>query len=154
MSQRSRDKNRGWSPPFLIVVFYRMDQPGLSSRSLDHETPQSRTESEASVNSLTIHFPGVGVEIPLGIGLESSSKDEYEEPSLEEKNDNALAIMTSLSTIMPQLISDMMNVMLEIRSPLYILVAVFSYWKGGWPLFRNNGSVLASWSQSRPFQKD
>ena len=69
-----------------------MDQPGPSSRTTIPqliESPQSPTGSNASgISSNTDNVPRVGIEVPLGIGLESSSEDEYEEPSSEEENVN------------------------------------------------------------------
>ena len=64
-----------------------MDQPGPSSRNVVPqyiaESPESPSESENFDSPNNI--PRVGVEIPLGIGLESD--DEYEEPSSEEGDD-------------------------------------------------------------------
>ena len=70
-----------------------MDQPGPSSRTTIPqliESPESPTGSNASGISVNNNdnVPRVGIEIPLGIGLESSSEDEYEEPSSEEENVN------------------------------------------------------------------
>ena len=70
-----------------------MDQPGPSSRIGAPEiieSPESPTSSNASdvpIND-TNNVPRVGMEIPLGIGLEDSSEDEYEEPSSEEEEVN------------------------------------------------------------------
>ena len=64
-----------------------MDQPELSSRNVHPETPESPTESNSSEVSVK-NIPRVGIEILLGIGLESSSEDEYEEPSSQEENVN------------------------------------------------------------------
>ena len=62
-----------------------MDQPGPSSHNvipqIIQESPDSPSEPENIDNPYII--PRVGVEIPLGIGLESD--DEYEEPSSEEE---------------------------------------------------------------------
>ena len=66
-----------------------MDQPGPSSQNVIPETPESPSgsnSSEVSTND-NINTPRVGIEIPLGIGLEDSS-DEYEEPSSEDENGN------------------------------------------------------------------
>ena len=66
-----------------------MDQPGPSSRTTIPqliESPESPTGSNASGISVNNdNVLRVGIEIPLGIGLESSSEDEYEEPSSEEE---------------------------------------------------------------------
>ena len=67
-----------------------MDQPGPTSRNVTPETPESPSasnSSEVSTNDNT-NIPRVGIEIPLGIGLEDSSDDEYEEPSSEDENVN------------------------------------------------------------------
>ena len=70
-----------------------MDQPGPSSRIGAPEiieSPESPTSSSAfdvPMNENT-NVPRVGIEIPLGIGLEDSSEDEYEEPSSEEEEVN------------------------------------------------------------------
>ena len=70
-----------------------MDQPGSSSwtttpQSIESpETPTGSNASGISVNN-NDNVPRVGIEIPLGIGLESSSEDKYEEPSSEEENVN------------------------------------------------------------------
>ena len=83
---------RGSSFPNLILLFCRMDQPGPSSRTTIPqliESPESPTGSNASGISVNNdNVPRVGIEIPLGIGLESSSEYEYEEPSSEEENVN------------------------------------------------------------------
>ena len=66
-----------------------MDQPGPSSHNVIPQTPESPSgsnSSEVSTND-NINIPRVGIEIPLGIGLEDSS-DEYEEPSSEDENGN------------------------------------------------------------------
>ena len=67
-----------------------MDQPGPSSRVVASEiieSPESPTGSNSSdVPTNENIIPRVGVEIPLGIGLDSSSEEEYEEPSSEEEN--------------------------------------------------------------------
>ena len=60
-----------------------MDQPGPSSRNVPQgirESPESPSEPENI--EIDNNVPRVGIEIPLGIGLESD--DEYEEPSSEE----------------------------------------------------------------------
>ena len=62
-----------------------MDQPGPSSRVVSSEIIES-PESPQSPDNVVQNVPRVGVEIPLGIGLESSTEDEYEEPSSEEEN--------------------------------------------------------------------
>ena len=62
-----------------------MDQPGPSSRVVSSEIIES-PESPQIPDNVVQNVPRVGVEIPLGIGLESSSEDEYEEPSSEEEN--------------------------------------------------------------------
>ena len=83
----------GSSFPNLILLFCRMDQPGPSSRIGAPEiieSPESPTSSNASdvpINENN-NVPRVGIEIPLGIGLEDSSEDEYEEPSSEEEEVN------------------------------------------------------------------
>ena len=59
-----------------------MDQPGPSSRIV---TPEI-IESPQSPHNVVEIVPRVEVEIPLGIGLESSSGDEFDEPSSEEEN--------------------------------------------------------------------
>ena len=64
-----------------------MDQPGASSRVVASEIIES-PESPQSSDNVVENVPRVGVEIPLGIGLESSSEDEYEEPSSDEDNNN------------------------------------------------------------------
>ena len=64
-----------------------MDQPGPSSRVVPSEIIES-PESPPSPCNIVENVLRVGVEIPLGIGLESSSEDEYEEPSSEEENNN------------------------------------------------------------------
>ena len=75
----------GSSFPNSILLYYRMDQPGPSSHNvipqIIQESPDSPSEPENIDNPYII--PRVGVEIPLGIGLESD--DEYEEPSSEEE---------------------------------------------------------------------
>ena len=75
----------GSSFPNLILLYCRMDQPGPSSSNavpqILLESPESPSESETMDNPNNI--PRVGVEIPLGIGLESD--DEFEEPSSEEE---------------------------------------------------------------------
>ena len=67
-----------------------MDQPGPSLRNVVpqniQEIPESPSEPENFEKDNNI--PRVGIEIPLGIGLESSSEDEYEEPSSEEEGVN------------------------------------------------------------------
>ena len=64
-----------------------MDQPGPSSRVVNSNIIES-PENPQSPDNVVEAVPRVGVEIPLGIGLESSSEDEYEEPSSEEENNN------------------------------------------------------------------
>ena len=76
----------GSSFPILIPLYCRMDQPGPSSRIDAPEIILESPESPQSPDNLIENVPRVGVEIPLGIGLESSSEDEYEEPSSEEEN--------------------------------------------------------------------
>ena len=66
-------------------MYSRKDQPGASSRNALPETPESPTESNLSQVSLN-NTPRVGIEIPLGIGLESSSEDEHEEFSSGKEN--------------------------------------------------------------------
>ena len=61
-----------------------MVQPGPSWRIVASEIIES-PESPQSPDNLVENVPRVGVEIPLGIGSESSSEDEYEEPSSEEE---------------------------------------------------------------------
>ena len=63
-----------------------MDQPGPSSRNVVPLNIQESSESPSAPENIDSpdNIPRVGVEIPLGIGLES--KDEYEEPSSEEEN--------------------------------------------------------------------
>ena len=67
-----------------------MDQPGPSSRNvvpqIIQESPESPSEPESIEKNTNV--PRVGIEIPLGIGLESSSEYEYEEPSSEEEEVN------------------------------------------------------------------
>ena len=74
----------GSSFPNLIPLLCRMDQPGPSSRNVIpqfiQESPESPSEPEIIDNPN--NNPRVGVEIPLGIGMESD--EEYEEPSSEE----------------------------------------------------------------------
>ena len=70
-----------------------MDQPGPSSSTTIPqliESPESPTGSNASGISVNNkdNVPRIGIEFPLGIGLETSSEDEYEEPSSEEENVN------------------------------------------------------------------
>ena len=73
----------GGSPfPNLIPLFNGMDQPGPSSRIV---TPEI-IESPQSPHNVVEIVPRVEVEIPPGIGLESSSGDEFDEPSSEEEN--------------------------------------------------------------------
>ena len=62
-------------------------EPGPSSRIVASEIVES-PESPQSPNNVVENIPYVGVEISLGIGLESSSEDEYEETSSEEDNKN------------------------------------------------------------------
>ena len=76
----------GSSFPILILLYCRMDQPGPSSRNIIPETPASPTGSDSSDVVTNNNVPRVGLEIPLGYGLESSSEDEYEEPSSEEED--------------------------------------------------------------------
>ena len=67
-----------------------MDQPGPSSRNVPQgirESPESPSEPENI--EIDNNVPRVGIEIPLGIGLESD--DEYEEPSSEEE-DNVINV--------------------------------------------------------------
>ena len=64
-----------------------MDQPGPSSRVVNSNIIES-PENPQSPDNVVEAVPRVGVEIPRGIGLESSSEDEYEEPSSEEENNN------------------------------------------------------------------
>ena len=64
-----------------------MDQPGPSSRVAASEIIES-PESPQSPDNIVQNVPRLRVEIPLGIGLESSSEDEYEEPSSEEEDNN------------------------------------------------------------------
>ena len=66
-----------------------MDRPGPSSRKVIAEPPESPSGSNSSevATNDNINIPRVGIEIPLGIGLEDSS-DEYEEPSPEDENGN------------------------------------------------------------------
>ena len=65
-----------------------MDQPGPSSRNvvlqIIQESPESPSEPRNIENDSNI--PRVTIEIPLGIRLESSLEDEYEEPSSEQEN--------------------------------------------------------------------
>ena len=68
-----------------------MDQPGPSSRMVASEVIES-PESPQSPDNVVQNVPRVGVEIPLGIGLESLSEDEHEEPSSEWDNDNGTVI--------------------------------------------------------------
>ena len=63
-----------------------MDQPGPSSRNVGSSEIIESPESPQSPDNGVQNVPRVGVDIPLGIGLESSSEDEYEEPSSEEEN--------------------------------------------------------------------
>ena len=62
-----------------------MDQPGPSSRNVVPQMIQESPESPQSPDNIDNpnNIPRVGVEIPLGIGLESD--DDYEEPSSEEE---------------------------------------------------------------------
>ena len=64
-----------------------MDQPGPSSRNVVPQIIQESLESpsEPEIIDSSNNIPRVGVEIPLGIGLEY--EDEYEEPSSEEEDD-------------------------------------------------------------------
>ena len=64
-----------------------MDQPAPSSQIVASEIIEN-PESPQSPDNVVENVPRVGVAIPLGIGLESSSEDEYEEPSSKEKNNN------------------------------------------------------------------
>ena len=64
-----------------------MDQPGPSSRVVASEIIES-PESPQSPDNKVQNVPRVGVEIPRRIGLESSSEDEYDEPSSEEEDNN------------------------------------------------------------------
>ena len=52
------------------------------------ETTAKPTGSDSSDVVTNNIVSQVGIEIPLGIGLESSSEDEYEEPSSEEEDVN------------------------------------------------------------------
>ena len=65
-----------------------MDQPGPSSRNKTPETAASPTGSDSSDVVTNNNVPRVGIEFPLGIELESSSEDEYEEPSSEKADVN------------------------------------------------------------------
>ena len=65
-----------------------MDQQGPSSRNVVPQMIQESPESPQSPDNIVENVPRVGVEIPLGIGLESSSEDEYEEPPSEDENNN------------------------------------------------------------------
>ena len=49
-----------------------------------NESPESHSSPDERID----YFPRVWVEILFGIGLESSSEDEYEEPSSQEENNN------------------------------------------------------------------
>ena len=80
----------GLAFPSEIPLYCKMDPPGPSSRNEIPETPENPTgsnSSEVSTNDNN-NFPGVAIEIPLGIGLEDSSEDEHEQPSSEEENVN------------------------------------------------------------------
>ena len=77
----------GSSFPNLILFYCRIDQPGPSSRNVLPETPERHTESNSS--DVTVNnIPRVAIEILSGNGLESSSEDEYEEPSSGEESVN------------------------------------------------------------------
>ena len=80
-------KAGGSSFPNLIPLYYRMDEAGPSSRIVAPEIIES-PESPQSPDNVVENVPRVGVLIPFGIGLESSSEDEYEEPSSEEENND------------------------------------------------------------------
>ena len=80
-------RSGGTSFPNLTLLCCRMDQPGLSSRVVASEIIES-PESPQSPDNKVQNVPRVGVEIPLRIGLESSSEDEYDEPSSEEEDNN------------------------------------------------------------------
>ena len=77
----------GSSFPNLTLLCCRMDQPGPSSRVVSSKIIES-PESPQSPDNVVQNVPRVGVENPHGIGLESSSEDEYEEPSSEEEDNN------------------------------------------------------------------
>ena len=66
----------GSSFPNLILLYCRMDQPGPSSRNvvpqIIQESPESPSEPE--IIDSPNNIPRVGVEIPLGIGLESEEE--------------------------------------------------------------------------------
>ena len=67
-----------------------MRQPEPSSHNVIPETPDNPTGSnsfDVSINN-NINIPRVGIEILLGIALESSSEDEYEERLSGEENVN------------------------------------------------------------------
>ena len=66
-----------------------MDQPGSSSRNVVPQTAEN-PESPSSPDNIVENIPRVGAEISLGIGLESYSEDEHEEPSSEEAKNNGL----------------------------------------------------------------
>ena len=73
-----------------------MDQPGPSARTTvpqiieSPESPTGSNSSEVSINDNN-NVPRVGIEIPLGFGLEDSSKDEYEEPSSGEEEETKIS---------------------------------------------------------------
>ena len=73
----------GSSFPNLILLYCRMDQPGPSCGTTvpqiieSPESPTGSNSSDVSVNDNN-NVPRVGIEIPLGIGLEDSSENEYE----------------------------------------------------------------------------
>ena len=50
------------------------------------ENPESLSEPENNENDNNI--PRIEIEVPLRIGLESSSQDEFEEATSEEENDD------------------------------------------------------------------
>ena len=75
----------GSSFPNLILLYFRMDQPGPSTRNIAPQMNES-PESPSSPDNRIDNIPRVGVEILLRIELESSSEGDYEEPSSEEIN--------------------------------------------------------------------
>ena len=96
-----------------------MGQPGPSSRNIIPETPESPTRlksSEVAINDNN-DIPRVGIEIPLGIGLDDSSEDEDEASTL------MMMIMMALLTRNPQLILGLKRILLATQiSPCIVVM--------------------------------
>ena len=68
-----------------------MDRPGASSRNIAKKSIQESPESPGDPDNgeNVYNIPRVGSQIQMGSGLESSSEDEFEEPSAEEESNES-----------------------------------------------------------------